>query len=127
MTSLDCYEKYHFSPPLIETVKARYDVARCTRCHEDHGQLHNRIASNWANKLARKQPEEFEAYAESKLRELLKSIEKNGIRPQLLVSYGGDERSIGPESSGNEAVDLAWPLLTQVVEDTLQWARGYGA
>ena len=124
-TTAACYEKDHFSPPPIETVKACYYVARCPTCHERHGPLHNRIGHDWASRLVHRQPEEFEAEVGSKLRELLTSIEESGVRPQLRVSYGEDERSIDPELSLNEAVNLAWPLLAQVVQGTLQWASGY--
>ncbi|KAK4095635.1 hypothetical protein Purlil1_431 [Purpureocillium lilacinum] len=115
MTSLDCYEMYHFSPPPIETVRVCYYVARCSR-----------IGHDWASKLVHTPEVAFEEYVESNLREFLTSIEDSGVRPQLRVSHGEDERSFNPEwSSVNEAVDLAWPLLAQVVQDTLQWASGY--
>ncbi len=126
MTTLDGLEKYHFSPPPIETITARYYIARCPGCHEPHGPLHNRTGHDWASRLVQTPEEAFEEYVESKLREFLTSIEDSGGRPQLRVSYGEDERSIDPEWSVNEAVDLAWPLLDQLVQDTLQWARGYG-
>ena len=126
MTTLDGLEKYHISPPPIETITARYYIARCPGCHEPHGPLHNRTGHDWASRLVQTPEEAFEAYVESKLREFLTSIEESGVRPQLRVSYGEDERSIDPEWSANEAVDLAWPLLDQLVQDTLQWARGYG-
>ena len=126
MTTLDGLEKYHFSPPPIETITARYYIARCPGCHEPHGPLHNRTGHDWASRLVQPPEEAFEAYVESKLREFLTSIEESGVRPQLRVSYSEDERSIDPEWSVNEAFDLAWPLLARVVQDTLQWARGYG-
>ena len=125
MTSLDCYEKYRLSPPPIETVRVCYYVARCLDCHERHGPLRNRIGDEWASRLVQTPEVAFEAYVESKLREFLTSIEDSVGRPQLRVSYGEDERGIDPEWSVNEAVDLAWPLLARVVQDTLQWARGY--
>lgn len=126
MKSLDCYEKYHVSPPPIETVRVCYYVARCLDCHESHGPLRNRIGDEWASRLVKTPEVALEEYVESKLREFLKSIEDSGGRPELRVAYGEDERSIDPELTVTEAVDLAWPLLAQVVQGTLQWASGYG-
>ena len=125
MTILDGLEKYHFSPPPIETITARYYIARCPGCHEPHGPLHHRTGHNWARRLVQTPEVALEEYVESKLREFLTLIKDSGGRPQLRVAYGEDERSIDPELSVNEAVDLAWPLLARVMQDTLQWARGY--
>ena len=128
--TLDCPVEYRFSPPPIETVDVRYYLLRCAKCYEDnrpHRFISADLWDNYGVRLACTRPDQFEAHVRRKLRSLLDRIVKDGVRPQLRISYGQDARSIDPELSMNDAINLAWPLFRILVEDTLRWPHGMGA
>ncbi|UNI16679.1 hypothetical protein JDV02_003093 [Purpureocillium takamizusanense] len=116
-TTVDCPERYQNSPP-VDVVEVRYYVTRCFRC-QDPAQLFEKIAKAQDDDSARLA---FEEHIVGDLQKLLVDMEEDGVRPQLRVFYDQDSRSISPELSVNEAVDLIWPLLSEVVEHTLRRA-----